>query len=179
MDGTEMLIGRAVCVMNPRARSRRLLAQAREPRHFVFARPSPPRSSIFPYFLPSSLVRHRLFLKERLTDAPSAGAPFHHTPNPLLAPSSFIPPDSPKTPPPLLPTISQESWRHYATRWNTVTSLSRWRRAQCLPTSVLQQLHLSPLPIPSVSRPSDERERLWLPFSARQPISHCGWLVHL
>lgn len=159
MDGTEMLIGRAVCVMNPRARSRRLRAQAREPRHFVFARPSPPRSSIFPYFLPSSLVRHRLFLKERLTDAPSAGAPFHHTPNPLLAPSSFIPPDSPKTPPPFLPTISQESWRHYATRWNTVTSLSRWRRAQCLPTSVLQQLHFSPLPIPSVSRPSDERER--------------------
>lgn len=53
MDGTEMLIGRAVCVMNPRARSRRLRAQAREPRHFVFARPSPFLPALIHFSLPS------------------------------------------------------------------------------------------------------------------------------
>lgn len=58
MDGTEMLIGRAVYVMNPRARSRRLRAQARELRHFVFARPSPSLPALIHFsFLPSFFPR--------------------------------------------------------------------------------------------------------------------------
>lgn len=169
MDGTEMLIG---CAVRACALANCVHVHEREPRHFVFPRCSTSFPCAHPFFLPSFLIRRRLFLKERLTDAPSAGAPFHHTPNPLLVASSFIRPPSPT----LLPTISQESWRHYAMRWKSVTSLSRWRRAQCLPTSVLQQLRLTPSPS-CPFRQERERERLWLPFSARQPISHtvAGW----
>lgn len=109
MDGTEMLIG---CAVRACALADCVHVHEREPRHFVFPRRSTSFPCAHPFFLPSFLIRRRLFLKERLTDAPSAGAPFHHKPNPLLVASSFIRPPSPT----LLPTISQESWRHYAMR---------------------------------------------------------------
>lgn len=153
----------------------------RESRDILFLRVPPrpsPHSSIFPSFLPSSLVGRRLFLKERLTDAPSAGAPFHHTPNPLLAPSSFIPPESPlnpSTPPPhnksgILETLRNALKHCYlivVMKASTVSSNKRSPTAPVLPPP--HSFRLSPF--------RRERERLWLPFSARQPISHtvAGW----
>lgn len=74
-------------------------------------------SSIFPSS-PSHSLPSCLF-KKSLTDAPSAGAPFHHMLNPLLA--IFFPF--------ITRTITQESWRHYAICCNTITSLSHFSAA--------------------------------------------------
>lgn len=115
--------------------------------------------SAHPFFLLSPLILCHPIFKKRLTDAPSAGAPFHHVLNPLLAFFfSFIP-----------LTISQESWRHYAIRCNAITSLSHFsvvvKAGIVSSNAVLQQIQMSPqtretrcdfLPLPG------NRVTLWL-----------------
>lgn len=77
-------------------------------------------------------------------------------------------------------TISQESLRHYATRWNTITSLSHSGVVMKASSVFQQRSPTNPMPPPH-PRPSDERERDTVTSFLCQATdkSHCGWLVHL
>lgn len=156
-----MLIGCMIYIINPRMP--RMTFRCVDDEWFIFhcrheavctASPNPPCVALclkkksaqqwvwyphaHPFFFPSLLILCHPVFKKQLTDAPSAGAPFHHMLNPLLAIFfSFI-----------SLTISQESWWHYAICCNTITSLSHFsvvvKAGTVSSNTVLQQIQIPP-----------------------------------